>query len=114
MIVTGVETIRHPDYANILWVRIETDQGLVGLGETFRGAAAVEAQIHGEIAPRLLGADPSRIEAINAELARPYVGYRSSGAELRAASAIDIALWDLAGKATGRPLHDLVGGLMRP
>ncbi|WP_333671538.1 mandelate racemase/muconate lactonizing enzyme family protein [Elioraea tepidiphila] len=113
MIVTAIETIRPPDYANILWVRVETDEGLVGLGETFRGAAAVEAQIHAEIAPRLLGTDPSRIEALNAELTRPYVGYRSSGAELRAASAIDIALWDLAGQASRRPLHDLLGGLTR-
>lgn len=114
MIVTAVETLRHPDYANILWVRLHAEDGRVGLGETFRGAAAVEAQIHAEIAPRLIGADPSRIEAIHAELTRPYVGYRSSGAEMRAASAIDIALWDLAGQATGQPLHDLIGGLTRP
>ena len=53
MRVAAVETLRHPDYANILWVRLHADDGRVGLGETFRGAAAVEAQIHAEIAPRL-------------------------------------------------------------
>ena len=43
-----------------------------------------------------------------------YVGFRSSGVEMRAASAVDIALWDLSGKAIGRPVHNLLGGLSRP
>src|SRR5262249_48534895 len=42
-----------------------------------------------------------------------YVGYSSSGAEVRGASAIDIALWDLLGQSTGRPIYQLLGGLTR-
>ncbi|MBV9735073.1 MAG: mandelate racemase/muconate lactonizing enzyme family protein [Acidisphaera sp.] len=114
MRITALETIRLAPYDNILWVRLHTDAGLVGLGETFRGADAVEACLHAEVAPALLGADPSRIDAISRSLTAPYIGFRSSGAEMRAASAVDIALWDLAGKALGRPVHDLLGGLTRP
>jgi len=113
MRITALETVRLPPYDNILWVRLHTDAGLIGLGETFRGAAAVEAQLHAEVAPRLIGADPSRIDAIAHELTRPYVGFRSSGAEMRAASAVDIALWDIAGQALGRPIVDLLGGATR-
>jgi L-alanine-DL-glutamate epimerase-like enolase superfamily enzyme len=113
MRITALETVRLAPYDNILWVRLHTDAGLVGLGETFRGAAAVEAQLHAEVAPRLIGADPSRIDAIAHDLTRPYVGFRSSGAEMRAASAVDIALWDIAGQAFGRPVVDLLGGATR-
>ncbi|WP_144299932.1 mandelate racemase/muconate lactonizing enzyme family protein [Elioraea rosea] len=113
MRITAVETVRLPPYDNILWLRLHTDEGLIGLGETFRGAAGVEAHIHAEIAPKLIGADPSRIDAIAWDLARPYIGFRSSGTEMRAASAVDIALWDIAGQATGRPIVDLLGGATR-
>jgi galactonate dehydratase len=113
MRITEVETLRLPPYDNILWLRLHTDTGLVGLGETFRGAAGVEAHLHADIAPKLLGADPRRIDAITTELTRPYVGGRGSGAEIRAASAVDLALHDLVGQALGVPLHDLLGGRSR-
>jgi L-alanine-DL-glutamate epimerase-like enolase superfamily enzyme len=113
MRISAVETLRLPPYDNILWLHLHTDTGLVGLGETFRGAAGVEALIHADIAPKLLGADPTRIDAITTELCRPYVGHRGSGAEMRAASAVDLALHDLVGQARGVPLHDLLGGRSR-
>ncbi len=55
MKITQVETLRLGEFPNILWVRIYTDEGLVGLGETFMGAAAVEAYIHEWAAPKLMG-----------------------------------------------------------
>ena len=64
------------------------------------------------VADCLLGQDPGRIEA-HARALRGYVGSASSGAEMRAASAIDIALWDLRGQATGQPLHRVLGGACR-
>jgi len=112
MKITAVETIRYRDRANLIHVRIATDTGLTGLGETWFGTAAVEADIHERIAPILLGADPGRIEALNRQL-RPYAGFAGTGAELRAASAVDVALWDIAGKAAGMPLCDLLGGRTR-
>ena len=112
MKITAVETIRYRDRANLIHVRIATDAGHTGLGETWFGTAAVEADIHERIAPILLGADPGRIEALNRQL-RPYAGFAGTGAELRAASAVDVALWDIAGKLAGLPLCDLLGGRTR-
>jgi L-alanine-DL-glutamate epimerase-like enolase superfamily enzyme len=57
MKIAAIETIRLPDRPNLLLAQVHTDQGLVGLGDTSRGAAAVEAQIHELVAPYLLGQD---------------------------------------------------------
>ncbi|MBA8820063.1 dehydratase [Ochrobactrum sp. P6BS-III] len=113
MKITAVETVQLPHLNNILWVQIHTDEGIVGLGETFRGANAVAAYIHSDIAPQLIGQNPLEIDRISKLLLEPYVGFRSSGVEIRAASAIDIALWDIFGKVTGQPIHQLLGGLSR-
>ena len=112
MKITAVETLRPTEFANLVWVRLHTDEGLVGLGETFMGAAAVEAYLHETVAPKIVGLDPLRIEAINARLAN-YLGWRSAGVETRGNSAVDIALWDLFGKVHGRPVADMLGGRSR-
>jgi L-alanine-DL-glutamate epimerase-like enolase superfamily enzyme len=112
MRITAVETIRLTEFSNIIWVRLHTDEGLVGLGETFMGAEAVEAYLHETAAIKLLGHDPLRIEGINREL-QNYLGWRSAGVETRGNSALDIALWDLFGKAHGRPVCDMLGGRSR-
>jgi galactonate dehydratase len=110
MKITAVETLRTEEFANVLWVRIHTDAGIVGLGETFYGAGAVAAHIHETLAGRLLGRDPLRIEAINRDLVNLPMAQSSTGAEYRAASAIDIALWDLFGKVCNQPVHQMLGG----
>jgi galactonate dehydratase len=110
--ITKVETVRLDEFPNIIWVRIHTDEGLVGLGETFMGARAVEAYIHEWATPKLLGQDPLAIEARNREL-MGYLGWRGSGVETRGNSAIDIALWDLFGKAANMPLYTALGGKSR-
>lgn len=112
MKVVRVETIRLDEFPNLLFVRLHTDEGPVGLGETFFGAQAVEAFIHETAAARILGADPLRIKQIARSLV-PYVGYQGGGAELRGLSAVDIALWDIHGKASGLPLHAALGGASR-
>lgn len=112
MKVTGIETIRLEEFPNLLWVHVETDEGITGLGETFYGAPAAEAHIHTIIAPYLLGQDPLLIERHHANLIG-YVGFTGAGAEQRGRSAVDIALWDLWGKASGQPIHQLLGGATR-
>jgi L-alanine-DL-glutamate epimerase-like enolase superfamily enzyme len=112
MKITAVETVRLAEFPNLVWVRLRTDEGLVGLGETFMGAAAVEAYIHESAAPKLIGRDPVQIEAINRSLIN-YLGWRGTGVETRGNSAIDIALWDLFGKAIGRPVCEALGGKSR-
>ena len=60
-----------------------TDEGLFGLGETWFGAEAVEADIHSRLAPLLIGQDPTRVEYIYS-LMRPYIGFFGTGTEMRA------------------------------
>lgn len=112
MKITAVETVRLQEFANLCWVRLHTNEGLVGLGETFLGAAAVEAYLHETVAPKLVGRDPLQIEAINRDLIG-YLGWRGAGVETRGNSAVDIALWDLFGKALGVPVAVALGGRSR-
>ncbi len=112
MKITQVETIRLGEFPNIIWTRLHTDEGLVGLGETFMGAAAVEAYLHEWVAPKLLSQDPLAIEARNRDITG-YLGWRGSGVETRGNSAVDIALWDIFGKAANMPVHTALGGKSR-
>jgi galactonate dehydratase len=120
MKITAVETIYlprgitvHAGAITYLWVRIHTDEGLIGLGESYPNAEAEAAIVHSRLAAVLLGKDPSSIDRLWAEmfLAVSYSGW--GGAEMRAISAVDIALWDLLGKATGQPIYRLLGGASR-
>jgi L-alanine-DL-glutamate epimerase-like enolase superfamily enzyme len=114
MKITAVETIQLGEFPNLVWVQVHTDEGLIGLGEAFFGASAAAAYIHESAAPRLLGHDPLAIDRHSRTLLDTYVGFSGSGAEMRGLSALDIALWDLFGQATGQPIHQLLGGLSRP
>ncbi|MDP0613419.1 mandelate racemase/muconate lactonizing enzyme family protein [Klebsiella pneumoniae] len=111
--ITKITTIRCKERANIIWVEITTDEGIVGLGEAFRGSEAVEAVIHHHLAPYLIGKDSRQIEMLSRVMLTPYVGFHSASAEVRAASAIDIALWDLCGKRHGIPVYEALGGASR-
>lgn len=113
MKITAIETVRAAEFANLLWVYVRTDEGPAGLGETFFMPASVEAYLHEVVAPKLLGRDPLAIDRIARDLSG-YLGFRSSGVEMRGNSALDIALWDLFGRATGLPIAQLLGGFSRP
>lgn len=113
MKITALETISTAEFENILWLKVHTDEGIVGLGETFFMPRAVEAYVHETLAPKLIGRDPRAIDRIAKDLVG-YVGFRSSGVEMRGNSALDIALWDILGKLTGQPVAQLLGGFSRP
>jgi galactonate dehydratase len=113
MNITSIETLRTAEFANVLWVRVHTDAGLVGLGETFYGAGAVEAHIHDTLAGRLLGKNPLHIEALHRDMLNLPMAQSSTGVEYRAASALDIAFWDIFGKVCKQPVHQMLGGLCR-
>ena len=112
MLITALETIRIAEFPQLLWLHVHTDQHLTGLGETFFSPSAVEAYLHDDLAPRLIGRDPLAIDAISRDLV-PYLGFRSTGVEARAASAIDLALWDLFGKSVNRSVVQMLGGRTR-
>ena len=112
MKITAIETLRAAEFANLLWLRVHTDEGISGLGETFYMPQTVEAYVHEAAAPKLLGRDPLAIDRIARDLTG-YLGFRATGAEMRGNSAIDIALWDLFGKVTSQPIAQLLGGFSR-
>jgi len=120
MRITAIELIEyrrsltvHAGAIDWLWVRVHTDQGITGLGETYPLAPVEKAVIARALAPVLLGKNPLEIERRWAEMFRAisYSGW--GGAEIRAISAVDMALWDLAGKAAGMPVYQLLGGASR-
>lgn len=113
MHIDCLETIRLAEHPNLLWLELHTNEGSTGLGETFMGVAAVEAYLHDFAQQKVLGRNPLEIEAIWQDLNAFYLGFRSSGAEVRAKSAVDIALWDLFGKHTNQPVYQLLGGKVR-
>lgn len=120
MKITAVETIRlregirvHAGPIGWMWVRLHTDEGLVGLGETYPHPASEQAVVVDRLAPKLVGRDALAREQLWADLFLE-VGYSGwAGAEMRAISAVDLALWDLAGQAAGLPLYRLLGGPCR-
>lgn len=112
MKITAIETVGLGEFPNLCWVRVHTDGGIVGLGETFFGARAVAAWVHESAAPVLLGQDPLAIERHWQALVG-FVGASGTGVENRGRSAIDIALWDIFGQVSGQPLYQLLGGAVR-
>jgi galactonate dehydratase len=110
--ITAIETIRIEEFGNLLWLQVHTSDGVVGLGETFMHAGTVETYLHEVVAPRLIGCDALAIDSISRDLV-DYLGFASTGVETRAASAVDIALWDIFGKVTNQPIVQLLGGWTR-
>jgi len=115
MKITKIETHKFwVDWCNWLFVKISTDEGLVGWGEaSLHGALqSVETAIH-EMAEMLIGQDPAGPEA---HWHRLYNAWRWRGGAvfMSAMAGLDIALWDLEGKRLGVPVHRLLGGAQRP
>ena len=100
---------------DILLVRVETDAGVCGWGEGFghRIFPATKAALDTLVGPMCVGRDPTAIDALAEELQRSLAGVGRNGPAMYALSAIDIALWDIAGKLAGLPLYRLLGGAQR-
>jgi L-alanine-DL-glutamate epimerase-like enolase superfamily enzyme len=104
-----------PRQMEMLLVRVETDQGMVGWGEAFGFAVwpATRSAIEALIEPMAVGRDEADIDGIMSDLARKFHLLGRSGPVVYAMSGLDIALWDLAGKAAGKPVAELLGGRRR-
>ena len=114
MKIVRVDTFKYwVDWCNWMFVRVSTDEGLVGWGEaSLHGAIeAVEAAVH-EYARHLVGEDPAGPER---HWHRLYHAWRWRGGAVfqTALSALDVALWDLEGKRLGVPVARLLGGVFR-
>ena len=111
MRITAIDTyIAGNPWKNWLFAKVSTDEGIHGVGEGTLNyfAKTVEAAIH-ELTPLVLGMDPFQVEIISQRLIRDVY---TEGAQIHmcAAAAIEIALWDIIGKATKQPIYNLWGG----
>ena len=100
-------------WKNWLFVRVDTDEGIHGVGEGTLNAfsATVETAIH-ELEDAWLGLDPTNVELLLQRMVRDV--YTEGGQiHMTAVAAIEIACWDILGKAVGSPVHELLGGRLR-
>lgn len=118
--IVSIETaIPNEVMPGLLCLRIHTDADtingtpVIGHGETYYIPTAAAAVIHDFMAPRLLGSDVRAIESQWRFLYERITAFGGTGAELRALSAIDVALWDVAGQLNQQPVWRLLGGPVR-
>ena len=96
------------------FVRIYTDEGIVGIGECFRRLPqVVKALTEGPLKSALLGKDPLDTEIRWRDMYNAGSASDMGGAVYCAMAGLDIALWDIKGKALGMPIHKLLGGKLR-
>ena len=113
MKITSVKTAATVGHGMHLWVKIETDEGITGIGECVHGGKQAIAIIQ-YLEQKLIGRDPFAIDAIFEEMRRGHVfDGGTGGALITALTGIEIALWDLKGKALKTPVYELLGGKFR-
>ena len=113
MKITKIETIHLKEFPAATWVQIYTDNGHMGLGETWFGPRAVAGAIHEIFAPMLIGKSPLEIEKHWRDMFDMANAFGYAGAEMRAVSALDTALWDIAGQEAKQPIYNMLGGACR-
>jgi L-alanine-DL-glutamate epimerase-like enolase superfamily enzyme len=92
------------------FVKVHTDAGITGIGEIFRRNAPIyKAAVESALAPVLIGKDPLNTEALWQEMSRSGVAIDTRSSIYCAMAGIDIALWDIRGKAWGVPIYQLLG-----
>jgi galactonate dehydratase len=109
--ITGFETLlANAGLRNYLFVRLRTDTGLTGIGEATLEwqEKTVQTLLHEWALARTLGRDPFDIEAVIGGMIRDQ--YQGGSTVMTAISSVEIALWDLIGKACGQPVYRLLGG----
>ncbi len=114
MRITDVTTylVGNP-WKNWLFVRVDTDEGIHGVGEgTVNGfSATVQTAIH-ELREAYIGLEPSQVDLLFQRMVRDV--YSDGGQiHMAAVAAIEVACWDIVGKAAGKPVHELLGGTIR-
>lgn len=111
MKITKIETIWE---SHLLAVRVHTNEGIIGNGETYYAPEAVASILHDWMSQKLLGEDPLAIERHWRFFYERFINFGGRGAELRALSALDLCLWDILGQSCGLPVWQLLGGKTRP
>src|SRR5262249_2685007 len=104
-----------------LVVKVHTDAGIVGIGEVDSSAHVAKAIIEAPVSHKIcrglkecvLGEDPFEIDRLIHQMYEGTIYFGRQGAVIQAMSGIEIALWDIVGKATERPVYQLLGGPFR-
>ena len=112
--IEAIETVRWEAQPNLLWARVHTSAGIIGLGETYYLAGAVESVVHDLAADLFIGEPAGAISKLWTSFFSCANFFGFAGAELRALSALDVALHDAMGQRLGVPVHQLLGGAFRP
>jgi L-rhamnonate dehydratase len=94
-------------------VRLRTSDGLEGIGSVGVGNGSALYILEHSLKPIVIGANPFDVELLWEKMYRSTIYFGRKGTALEAISAVDIALWDLMGKATGQPVYNLLGGRTR-
>ena len=112
MQITGIHTLKVPP--SWVWVKVETDEGLIGWGEPYLECHGdtVIAEVE-RLKPFLLGKDPTAVEQRWQDMYNSGTQYVGGPIKMSAISGIDMALWDIKGKAAGLPVYRLLGGPTR-
>src|SRR5215470_9668292 len=113
MKITAIESLQWAEYPRLLVIRVHTDSEIIGVGETVDKVHGAKGALHGTIAPLVLGQDPRDIEGIWRFVFDNLMYHGYAGAELRALSGVEVALWDILGKFYNAPLYHLLGGRIR-
>lgn len=110
MKITALETVQIPKFPRHLWVLVHTDEGITGIGEAYDKVELTKTAVLNFCSEVILGQDPLNNEILWQMMydSANYTGF--TGAEMRAIGAIDIALWDIKGKAANMPVYTLLGG----
>ena len=98
---------------SLLVVEVETDAGITGVGTSGAGNAGSQGIIDHNLAPLVIGEDPFNVELLWSKMYRATSRFGRRGAPIAALSGIDIALYDIMGKALGVPVYELLGGRSR-
>jgi len=113
MKITSVKTAATVGHGMHLWVRVTTDAGITGTGECVHGGTQAIAILQ-YLEQKLIGRDPFAVDAIFEDMRRSHVfDGGTGGALITALTGLEIALWDLKGKALKTPVYELLGGKFR-
>ena len=112
MIITAVKATTLAGYKDWNLVRVETDEGISGIGEAYPGAGVAELVVK-RLAPLIVGRDPRDVEPLYNRMVARTIGQSTAGTMLAAISGVETALWDVTGKALGVPVYRLLGGHYR-
>ena len=111
--IEAIETVRWRAQPNLLWARVHTSSGIIGLGETYYLPGAVERVVHDLAADLFIGEPAGAISKLWSAFFSCTNFFGFAGAEMRALSALDMALWDSLGQSAGLPVYQLLGGRCR-